>query len=774
VTVDPILLAVPAGFAAGAGIGLAGFDVLRRRALLARRVVAGIAGMAAIATPAAATGLAAWDAVLRAGLATGFVLLAGRSRPVWWIPGAVVTTVAMAGAGPRLAVAMTVLGATVALSASARRLPLAGAVVGALLVLLALRLEWPHQTGATAALAGLALLPTAVSGLRQSPRAARRVAVRLGLAAAVLVVVGALTGLAGGLFARNGLTEGAAALEAGVAAVRRGDEAATATALSDAARRFAEARDALDATWLLPSRLVPVVAQHVTAGQQAARAGSELAFTGAETVSAANLQSLEVADGGVDLDRVRSLRAPVARARAGLDAAHRALVAASSSRWLLPPLVERLDREIARIDGSRRQAAMALAMAEQLPPLLGGDGARRYFLAIQSPAELRGSGGIIGSFGEVAAEGGRLAVGSFGRDGDLNTKGTPPAQRTLPGPADYRARYGRFEPQRIWQNVSVSPHFPAVAEVIAGLYPQSGGSEIDGVISVDPTGLAAFLGLVGPVDVAPWPEPLTAGNAERILLHEQYVRLEGTARTDFLGDVAEAVGARLTSGALPPPVAIVEALAPAVRGNHIALWSPVAAEQALFRLIGADGGLPPVRTDSLAVVNVNSGGNKVDWFLRRSSDYVADVDASKGKVTGTLTVTLRNEAPSSGLPSYVIGTSLTTPVDPVGANRTYLSVYSPLALAGATLDGEAVTVESAREVGRNVYSLYLVVPPGGTRTLTFTLSGRVPGDGAYGLHWRAQPLPAPEVVSARVTSGGRTLVVRPAAALTGDETLPSA
>ncbi|MGI8686594.1 MAG: DUF4012 domain-containing protein, partial [Acidimicrobiales bacterium] len=534
------LLAGPAGFAAGAAIALFGFDVLRRRALLSRRLVAAGAGLAAIAAPAAATGLDVWDAVLRAGLAAGFVLLAGRSRPLWWVPSAVVTAAGMAGAGPLLAAALAVLGATVALAASARRLPLAGAVVGALIVQLALRLEWPHPTGATAALAVVALLPTAVSGFRQSSRASRRAVSRAALAAATVAVVGVVTGLAAGLLVRHDLATGAAALDAGVDAVRLGDQPAA--ALTGASRSFADARDTLDAFWLLPSRLVPVVAQHVAAGQQAARAGSELALTGAETVSASNLGALAVTDGRVDLDSVRALHDPVARARAGLDDARRKLASAASSAWLLPPLAERLDREIARLDGSRRQAATALALTERLPALLGGEGSRRYFLAIQTPSELRGSGGIIGSYGEVTADGGALGVGNFGRDSDLNAKGTPPDRRTLPGPADYRARYARFEPQRIWQNVSVSPHFPAVGEVIAGLYPQSGGAEVDGVIAVDPVALAAFLRLVGPVVVAPWPEPITADNAEQILLHEQYVRLEGTARTDFLGDVAEAVG----------------------------------------------------------------------------------------------------------------------------------------------------------------------------------------------------------------------------------------
>ena len=765
-----IVLAGPAGFAGGAVLGLTAFDSLRRRAVVARRVVAAAAAIAAVPAGPAASGLDVWDAALRAALAAGFVLLAARSRPVWWIPAAALAA-AGSGGGPLLAAALAVLGAAVALAATARRLPVAGAVVGALLVQLALRLERPQLTGATALLAAAVLLPVAASGFRRSPRADRRAVVRLGLAAGGVVVVGGAAGVAGALLARGNLEKGTSALAGGVEAVRGGDEEATARALSAASRSFRAARSTLDAGWLLPARLVPVVAPHLAALQQGARTGEELALTGAETVAASDLGGLAVRGGRLDLGQVRELHVPVSRAAAALDEARRDLARVAASPWLLPAVSRRVDVEVARLDRSHREASIAAAVTEYLPALLGGSGPRRYFLAIQTPAELRGSGGIIGSFGEVTADDGQLAIGAFGRDGDLNTRGTPAAERTLSGPDDYVARYARFEPQRIWQNVSMSPHFPAVAEVISRLYPQSGGSAVDGVISIDPSALAALLELVGPVTVAPWPEPLTAANTERILLHDQYVRLDPATRPEFLGDVADAVATRLTTGALPPPAAIVQALGPAVRGHHLALWSPVAAEQALFRRIGADGGLPPVDGDGLAVVNVNAGGNKLDWFLRRTSDYRARVDPDTGRVTGTLTVELRNDSPASGLPPYVIGSSLPVPVGPDGTNRTYLSVYTPLGLSGARLDGEPVALESGRETGRNVFSLFLNVPPGATATLSIDLAGRITRGRTYRLAWRAQALPVPEVASARVTVGGRTLVARPSGPLEHDETL---
>ena len=765
-----VALAAPAGFAIGGCVGAAASRLLRRRALAARRILAAISAGAALLAPAAPTGIASWDALLRAGLGAGVVLLAGCSRPAWWVPAAAVAVVGAAGSDAAMAAALGILGAVVALVCTTHRAPVAGAAVGAALVQVALHLHWPGSFGATSAMAVLVLAPLVVSGLRRSPGAERRTIVRVAVVAGVVAAAGVVTGGGAGLIGASRVEKGASALTAGLEAARRGDQVTGAEALRSAARSFADARRVIEAPWLLPAHLVPVVSQHLQALQGAARAGNELALTGASTVATADLRALRVDNGRVDLERVGDLEAPLARAAAGLAAARDRLRDDVASPWLVAPVAGRLRRELGRIDRTQAETELAGQVTAQLPGLLGAGGPRRYFLAIQTPSELRGSGGIIGSFGEITAEDGTLAIGRFGRDGDLNSQGTPPDQRILPGPPDYVARYSRFEPQRIWQNVSMSPHFPSVAAVIGGLYPQSGGTAVDGVVSVDPVALAALLRVVGPVTVAPWPEPITADNAERILLFDQYVRLEGTARTDFLGDVAEAVAGRLTSGPLPPPDELVRALGPAVRGHHLLLSSTVASEQALFARIGADGALPVVGGDSLAVVNGNAGGNKLDWFLRRSTRYEARLDAGTGRLTARLTVTMRNEAPASGLPGYIIGSSRVPP-DPSGVNRTYLSVFSPLALTGARLEGEALLVESEREAGRNVFSQFVVIPPGETRTVTFDLAGVLPAGRRYRLDLRSQALVVPETVAVEVTDGGRRVVTRPSSALAGDKTL---
>jgi hypothetical protein len=367
--------------------------------------------------------------------------------------------------------------------------------------------------------------------------------------------------------------------------------------------------------------------------------------------------------------------------------------------------------------------------------MLGADEPRHYFLAVQTPAEERGTGGLIGNYGEITADKGRLSLTRFGRIGELNEFNVS-VPRTLVAPPDYIERYARFAPQLQWLNVNLSPDFPTVAGVIAELYPQSGGQEVDGVIAVDPAGLAAILQLVGGVRVGSWPDLITSDNAVQILLRDQYNRFQYDDRVDFLGEVAQETWRRLTSGFLPSPQALVTALGPAVQGKHLLLAATRPSEEQVFDEMGAAGRMAPVNGDFLGVIVQNAAANKADAFLSRDIDYDVNLDPGSGRLEGVLKVVLRNDAPSSGLPDYVIGNTIDLPK---GTNRMLLSVYTPWEILAATSDGQEVRLEDQRELGRRVFSTPVVIPPGTSVSLEFRLSGKMPRADIYRLDVHSQP-----------------------------------
>ena len=728
----------------------------RRELLLVAAVVAAGALAGALLTDVEPSGNAVADRLFAAAAVAVVAGAASTARRWTWL---VLAAVALATAGDTWAVgcAFAALALALLTAGPIRPHPAVGALVGALGAFALLRIGDLGPLGLPVLVSGLAVAPVLVSGHQHAGRRTRRRVRRAALACGAAVV---LVGLAYGLAlrsARPAAERGLAELDAGLAAAHEGDDAAAAGHLDAAADAFADADGHLGGWMAAPARVLPVMGHNARATATMAAAAADVARQGAASATEADTDTLTVQGGRLDLARVRALGAP-------LDAVAVTLAGAAEqlddvrSPWLVTPVAQRLERVRTEVADARPDVDLAADAVHVLPAMFGGDGPSRWFVAFVTPVEARGRTGFMGNYAELTITDGQVEMTEFGRASDLEAGGTPGPQRTLSGPDDYLARYARFAPAATWRNVTMSPDFPSVGQVMAELYPQSGGRPVDGVIAVDPAGLAALLTLTGPVDVPGIEQTLTPDNAADFLLRQQYLQIEDTAsRIDALEGLARATFDHLTTGDLPGPRAVADSLGAAVAAGHLHAYATDAEQQHLFEDVGLDGALPAVDGgDSLAVVSNNAIGNKVDLFLRREVAYDATWDPDTGEVAATATITLTNAAPSSGLPDSVIGTSLGAPVaPPTGTDRTYLSVYSPWELDAATLDGAPVEIERQPERGRYAYSLFLDVPPeGGVRTLVLDLDGRVDAGARYQLDVATQPLATPDEVEVSVTVEG--------------------
>jgi hypothetical protein len=120
---------------------------------------------------------------------------------------------------------------------------------------------------------------------------------------------------------------------------------------------------------------------------------------------------------------------------------------------------------------------------------------------------------------------------------------------------------------------------------------------------------------------------------------------------------------------------------------------------------------------------VNGGGNKLDYYLDRSVTWVRTGCGSTRQTT--VTITLTNNAPASGLSPYVTDRSdaHSYPVKP-GDNRLQVSYF---ATAGAlmnavTVAGQPGTASIGAERGHPVYTVDLELPRGTTRVIVLHLS----------------------------------------------------
>jgi hypothetical protein len=684
------------------------------------------------------TGLVLWDVVLAAAWTTAFAVLAAHAeRRVLLALALAVATAAVIGNAGLLPAALAA-GIAAGTAALGIRLPGPKAFGGGLLAVALLQLDWPQATTPRVVIAVVALAVLAAAAARRATRPVVRRTALLGAGAAVAVVAIAGVFALTALRVRDDLRVAVDVARSGLRAAEDGRMEDASAALDRAQARFITADRRLDAWYVQPTRLVPGLARNHRAMTAMTGSGSTLATQAAKVATDGDADDVRLRDGTVDLARVARLRDAVGEITAQLTIAQRTLDGAAST-WLVPELEDALDDMRVEVADAARSTATTAQITRRLPTLLGADGPRHWFVGVLGNSEARATGGIIGSSGVLTTDAGHLDLGTMQRTAELNTAG----DRTLTGVDEYVARYGRYEPQRTWQNVTLSPDGPTVGRVVEQLYPQSTGQAVDGVVLVDPFGLAALVRLVGPVHVDSWPTDITAASLPEILLHDQYLAFPRPERLDFLGDVASAAFDRLTTGELPPPARIAAVLSSAVREGHLLLHSTQDDEQQLFADLRVDGAMPPVHGDALAVVTQNASGNKIDWFLHRSVDYDVTVDGS-GVTQADLTITLTNDAPTTGEPEYVIAGSGSDPTPP-GDSRLILSVYSPLGLDDATID-----LDREQELGRNVYSGFVTVGSGATTTIHLSLSGRVAMDDGYRIDVRRQATVVPDDVSITV------------------------
>ena len=695
------------------------------------------------------------DPIETALFAAGFTLLVARAAPFTWLVVGIAAFL-LARGQPLGAPALVVLVVAVVGVTEQRTRSWAGPVVAVLGVQVVLR--WPGHLfhGFSAAVgAGLVVL-CAVSAWQRSRRGERR---RAALTVGVVVAGAALCCLVLGvatLTVRSEALRGETEARTALADAGNGSTPAVVAQLTRAARDTNNAASVIG-TWGALARVVPVVAQQQRFLAGALRAASSASTVGRHEFSAID-PTLGSTPGKIDLRRLQTLQHPMQVLDRQLHATDTQL-AGVSSPWLVGALQDRVNSFRRQLTQATRSADLGVEATRVVPAMLGADGTRHYLIAFMTPSESRGYDGLIGSYGLLSAQGGHISLTTSGNITNLQDA-LPKGGARLTGVPQYLARYGAFDPQANPQDLMYAPDLPTDAKVFAQSYAQSFGGSIDGVLAIDPYGLAALLHFTGPVQVPGLPFPLTQANAAQVLLTQEYTTFDSgltngeVLRRDFLQSALHGAFDALVSRSLPAPKALSAELDPMAMAGRISFWSFHPGEQPFLRQLGIDGAFPQAQgQDLLAVTTQNAGNNKIDAFLHTSIGDHVTYDPGTGAESSVVDVSLTNRSPARGLPPVIIA----SPGDPTvapGANETWLTVYSPLTFNHVTIDGATATMSATRELGVWAYSTYVVIPPGASATVRVDLSGTVTAGPSLRTSVRLQPSANPEKVRVDVTPQG--------------------
>lgn len=476
-------------------------------------------------------------------------------------------------------------------------------------------------------------------------------------------------------------------------------------------------------------------------------------------------------DGRIDLDPLVVARdvladAPLERLRRSADA-----MRARDESPLVPAVVEDARaRTLSLADEVLEQVGLARTLTAAVPDYLGVSEPRRYFLAMQNPAELRGTGGLIGFYAVVTVDDGLFTM-TEPTSYEVLSPVRPRIDRSreLDAPEDFLARYGDAASTQFLANINLDPSLPVVAPRILDLYEAARGDRLDGVIMVDPLGLQDTLAEIGPVTVPAGlgdprlPNPVPADQLPRTLMIDAYDVLGGNtdARETYLRELATEAFERIFDGGYEA-VPVATRVARTALDGHLQLYSTRPTEQARLQELGVAGSVgAPEGMDWFAATGVNAAGNKADVFAGHRVHLEVALQGGPGAWLRVANVGfgIINDLDPAEHDPYIAnsaepGQGFRRGFDgPLGLNRTQVSIWGPPDSLPSLVDDE----DNGGSVfdGRRVLDHTLEVPAGASDGFTSQWVGPVTlrrsGDGwVYELEVEHQTKAVPDRLTLEV------------------------
>ena len=377
-----------------------------------------------------------------------------------------------------------------------------------------------------------------------------------------------------------------------------------------------------------------------------------------------------------------------------------------------------------------------LKVAPALRNALGETQTRRYLVIFQNNAELRPTGGFIGSFALVDIDRGAIKAVEVPAGGSYDLEGSLKASVLSPEPL--RLVRAKWE----FQDANWFPDFPTSAKKLTWFYNQSSGPTVDGVIAINAPVLAELLDAVGPINM---PSYGVVATSTSVLQTAQEIVESPTARASgkpkqFIADLMPLVLQKLMAASGDQAVRTLAIFTKALQQKDIQMsFSDDASEQA-FDSLGWTGKIDPVPAgfDSVELVRANIAGAKTDAVMSTKITHESVV-VSDGGVTDHVTVTLTHNGHKGDAFTGV-------------RNVTYLRLYVPegskliqasgdikppapsffdIPPEGCSPDQTLAAVEGPimhdpnsgadvnNEFGRTVYGVWTQTDPGASSTVSF-------------------------------------------------------
>ncbi len=203
-------------------------------------------------------------------------------------------------------------------------------------------------------------------------------------------------------------------------------------------------------------------------------------------------------DGAIDLDRLEQVAPRVDTVLDDLAQAEANLEAVQTGGRFTGPLDDVRNQALAEMAPVQTAVEVLVDIAPVLPQALGADGPRRYLIAIGNQAEMRASFGAPLTLLMVEFDDGRISIPIKGQ---TSTELFPPLNARVNwfGPA-YNPFFLGNQRNRPFVVTNTHPNMLFSAQEMAGAWTGGNYPEVDGIIAMDLTAIAAVLEATGPIE----------------------------------------------------------------------------------------------------------------------------------------------------------------------------------------------------------------------------------------------------------------------------------
>ena len=292
-------------------------------------------------------------------------------------------------------------------------------------------------------------------------------------------------------------------------------------------------------------------------------------------------------DGAIDIERLESVAPRVDFVLDDLAQAEANLVAIEANGVWTEQLDDIRNRALEEMRPVATAVEVLVDISPLLPSALGADGPRRYLIAIGNQAEMRASFGAPLTLVMVEFDDGRISIPIKGQ---TSTELFPPLNARVQwfGPA-YNPFFKGNQRNRPFVVSNTHPNLLFSAQEMAGSWAGGNYPEVDGVVALDLTAIAAVLDATGPIE-SPVYGTVTGDQIGQILLIDAYAEFgqdDAVARQQANQQLLDELLGRILSG--DDLVNTVQAIASTAPGRHFQGWMKDSALEQLALDAGAAG-----------------------------------------------------------------------------------------------------------------------------------------------------------------------------------------